>query len=398
MERGWAAMCKPGDTFYVKAKDKELRSRAESGAAVSTLLKFALETGMVDAVLAVQKGADIYDARPVLIANPAEIQEISGSLHCGTLLLSRLFSSYLEGAEGLRIAAALKGCDVMGLYELAKRGDVKLDNILMLGLNCGGSVSPEKAREMIAEKFSIDPDSVKKERISKGKFIVETAVGEFSLSMDELEAENYGRRSNCRRCKMKVPRQADLACGEWGVLGTKATFVEACSEKGALLLEKARVAGVIETSLPASKGLEIREKIEKSMHRLAESWREKDFEALGSGKSRTKQVIDETSRCIKCYTCVDACPALSRIKPSDFSAGSPGKVPPAFAFHALRYALVADSCINCGQCEELCPMDIPNSLFMHSFAVELQELYGYQAGQDLSLPKIAPLEIRAHNK
>jgi len=38
-------------------------------------------------------------------------------------------------------------------------------------------------------------------------------------------------------------------------------------------------------------------------------------------------------------------------------------------------------------------MDIPNALFMHSFAVELQELYGYQAGQDLSVPNLAPLEI-----
>jgi len=90
----------------------------------------------VDAVLGVRKGADIYDAVPVLITDPAEILEISGSLHFGTLLLSRLFSRYLGKAENLKIAAALKGCDVMGLYELAKRGDVRLENIIMLGLNC----------------------------------------------------------------------------------------------------------------------------------------------------------------------------------------------------------------------------------------------------------------------
>jgi len=72
---------------------------------------------------------------------PAEISEISGSLHFGTLLLSKLFSRYLGKEENLKIAAALKGCDVTGLYELAKRGEVRLENILMLGLNCGGSMN-----------------------------------------------------------------------------------------------------------------------------------------------------------------------------------------------------------------------------------------------------------------
>jgi formate dehydrogenase subunit beta len=79
--------------------------------------------------------------------------------------------------------------------------------------------------------------------------------------------------------------------------------------------------------------------------------------------------------------------------PSNFTVDAPGAVPPSFAFHMLRYSLVADSCVNCGQCEELCPMDIPNALFMHAMAVELQEAYGYEAGVDLSIPKVAPLEI-----
>jgi len=236
------------------------------------------------------------------------------------------------------------------------------------------------------------PDSVKKERIAKGKFIVETPEEEFSIPIDKLEEANFGRRSNCRRCKLKIPRQADLACGEWGVMGMEATFVEVCSAKGAELLKQAKIAGVVETFPPVPKGVEIRGKIEKSMLKLADGWREKDFQSLGEGKTRLKQLMDETSRCIKCYTCIEVCPALSGTKVSDFTI-TPGKVPPSFAFHALRYSLVADSCINCGQCEELCPMDIPNALFMHSFAVEFQELYGYQAGQDLSVPNISPLEI-----
>ncbi|MHB8101949.1 MAG: Coenzyme F420 hydrogenase/dehydrogenase, beta subunit C-terminal domain [Methanosarcina sp.] len=49
------------------------------------------------------------------------------------------------------MAAALKGCEVMGLYELAKRGEVRLENSLILGLNCGGSMNEtvaQKGREV----------------------------------------------------------------------------------------------------------------------------------------------------------------------------------------------------------------------------------------------------------
>jgi formate dehydrogenase subunit beta len=142
----------------------------------------------------------------------------------------------------------------MGIYEFAKRGEVRLENILMLDLNCGSSITAETGRTMVARKFGVNPDSVMKERISKGKFIIETPAGEFSASMDELEEENQGRRSNCRRCKLKIPRQADLACGEWGFMGTDATFVEVRSPKGAELLEQAKATGVIDTLPPSQKG------------------------------------------------------------------------------------------------------------------------------------------------
>lgn len=69
----------------------------------------------------------------------------------------------------------------------------------MLGLNCGGSINTETARKMVAKKFAVDPDSVKKDGISKRKFRVQTSNGEFSVYMDELEEENMDRRSNCRR-------------------------------------------------------------------------------------------------------------------------------------------------------------------------------------------------------
>jgi formate dehydrogenase subunit beta len=392
-------MSKKGDMVYAWTSDAELAKKAECGGAVTQLLKFALEKKMVDAVFAVKRGQDIYDAVPAYITDPKELDQTAGSLHCGTLLMSKLVKKYLDGAKDKKIAMTVKGCDMMGLYELAKRQQVNLDNIIMIGVNCGGTVSPIMARKMIKDKFEVDPDTVHKEEIDKGQFIIEYEGGHKGISIDDLEEAGYGRRSNCRRCKLKVPRQADLACGNWGVIGDKAgkaTFVEVCSDKGAKLLDEAVKAGVLKTEAPNPKGIEIRGKVENAMYKLGDKWRAKDFAGLGEGRERLKKIVKETSKCIKCYQCIENCPICYCVECSTKKSYlvKPGEVPPNFMFHLIRFAHIADSCINCGQCQELCAMDIPNALFMHAQQVELEKMFGHIPGVDMQLPLLALVEER----
>jgi len=393
-------MVKKGDMLYAWTNDADIKKKAELGGAVTGLWKYALESKMVDAVLAVRKGTDIYDAQPVLITDPKDLAQTAGSLHCGTLLLPKLIHKYLECSEKMKLGVTVKGCDAMAFFELAKRKQIDLDNIVMIGVNCGGSVSPVKARKMIAEKFGVDPDKVTKEEIDKGQFIIEYEGGHKGISVDELEEAGYGRRSNCRRCKMKIPRQADLACGTWGVIGDKAgkaTFVEVCSQKGAALVDGAVKKGIVATEAANPKGRELRAKVENAMMKLADKWREKDFKGLGEGKDRLKKIMTETSRCIKCYSCILACPICYCVDCTTKNPAyvTPGQLPPNFMFHLIRFAHVADSCINCGQCEELCAAEIPNALFMHSQQVELEKMFGHVPGVNMDLPLLALVEEKA---
>ncbi|KUG19511.1 MAG: Coenzyme F420 hydrogenase/dehydrogenase, beta subunit C-terminal domain [Methanomicrobiaceae archaeon] len=374
-----------GDLVYAWTTNEDIARSAECGGAVTGLQKFALESGMVDAVLAVKRGSDIYDAIPVVITDPADLAQTAGSLHCGTLLLAKLIKKYLGGTKDRKIGVTVKGCDTMGLLELARRGEINLDNVVMIGVNCGGSVSPLTARKMIREKFEVDPDAVHKEEIDKGQFIIEYDGGHKGISMDDLEDEGYGRRSNCRRCLYKIPRQADLACGNWGVIGDKAgkaTFIEVCSDKGARLLSDAVAAGAIATEPANPKGVEIRGKVEGAMEKLGQKWRNRDFTALKEDLWGT--IERETSRCIKCYSCIEQCPVCFT-DPDQFEKNSPmirrGGLPVDGMFHLRRFAHISDSCINCGQCEELCPMEIPLALFSHAIRNEADLVFEPKLGR-----------------
>ena len=106
-------MVAKGDMVYAWTTNADIAKVAECGGAVTGLLKFALENDIVDGVLAVKKGVDIYDAVPTLITDPAEVAGTAGSLHCGTLLLAKL----IKNTQWHEICRDGEGrCD--GIYEL----------------------------------------------------------------------------------------------------------------------------------------------------------------------------------------------------------------------------------------------------------------------------------------
>ncbi len=387
-------MSAKGDMFYAWTAVPGIKG--ECGGAVTSILKYLLDSKIVDGVLTVQKGFDVFDAEPVVITDSADLAKTAGSLHCGTLLLPKLIKKYLNGAKDMKLAVTCKGCDAKAMYELAKRNQINLDNIVMVGLNCGGSVSPVVARNMISSKYGINPNDVVKEEIDKGQFIVMTKDGQHKgISIDELEEQGLGRRTNCQRCETKIPRQCDIVCGNWGVIGDKAgkaTLVEICSDKGAMVFDGAVKEGVLETCAPNPKGLEIRGKIENVMIKMGKKNQDKQFVAIGEGTGgRLTYIMAETSRCIKCYGCIESCPICYCVECStkkNYLVPS-GRLPPDFMFQLIRFAHIADSCVNCGQCTDVCPMNIPNSLFMHAQQVELQKMFGHKPGMDMELPVLA---------
>ena len=382
-----------GDMYLARSSNDEILKRAEYGGAVTSLLKLALESKMVDAVLAVKaRDGNRYDGIPVLITDPGAVIETAGSLHCVSPNIARCLKEYLNGAFDMKIAIVCKPCDARAIIELSKRTQIRMENLILVGLNCTGTLPAAAAKQMLREIFEVDPAEVVGEDIEEGKLTIRLKDGtEKKKDLDELEQKGYGRRDNCRRCDINIPIMADIACGKWGTDGKKATFIEVCSEKGSDLIEKAIEAGYIKVEKPDSGAIESRKKRNEEEILLARKWQEKDFASLRemSTEEKFSYWLGEFSRCIKCYGCRDACPICyckDCILEADRGIVAPGEIPPDIMFPMIRSVHVMDSCVNCGQCEDVCSMDLPLARLIFMLNSELGDIFKNEPGMDVNAP------------
>ena len=382
-----------GDMYLVRSSDDEILKRAESGGAVTSLLKFAMESKMVDAVLAVKaRDGDRYDGIPVLITDPEAVVEAAGSLHCVSPNTARFLKEYLNGAFNMKIAVVCKPCDARAIIELVKRTQIQMENLILVGLNCTGTLPSAAAKQMFREEFGVDPADVIREDIEEGKLTITLKDGtEKEKDLDELEQKGYGRRENCRRCDINIPIMADIACGKWGTDGKKATFIEVCSEKGGDFIEKAIEAGYIKVERPDRGAIEARREKNGEEVERAEKWQKKDFAFLRemSAEEKFSYWLEQFSRCIKCYGCRDACPICyckDCILEADRGTILPGEIPPDIMFPMIRTVHVMDSCVNCGQCQDVCSMELPLSQLIFMLNRELADIFKYEPGMDINAP------------
>jgi len=94
---------------------------------------------------------------------------------------------------------------------------------------------------------------------------------------------------------------------------------------------------------------------------------------------------EQFSKCIKCYACRQVCPfcfceqcLCDRNRPQmvEQTPRPSGNV----AWHLVRAMHLAGRCAGCGECERVCPMDIPLNLLNRKMAKELKELFNSEAG------------------
>jgi formate dehydrogenase subunit beta len=381
-----------GDMYIAHSADKETVEKAECGGAVSSLLRFALESKRVDMVVGVKaREGNRYNGIPVVITDPVEIAKTGGSLHCASPNIARFLKEYLDGAFNTKIATVAKPCDAKAIIELAKRNQINLDNLLVIGLNCTGTMPPAKAKAIFREMFSVDPDDVAGEDIEDNELIVRLKDGsEKKRSLAELDEKGLGRRENCRRCETNIPVMADIACGKWGTKNKSSTFIEICSDSGSQFVMDAIKDGYINVEQPSTSAIEDRKQKDEAARELAKHWQERDF--VGLEKMSLDEKFDywseQFSHCVKCYGCRDACPICycrDCILEADRGLVAPGEVPPHMLFPMVRITHVMDSCVNCGQCQDACTMEIPVARLVFLLSKKIGAIFRHEPGMEASV-------------
>ena len=385
-----------GDMYLAQASDEEILNRGEYGGAVTALLKFALDSGAVDAVLGVKKrdGNNRYDGVLDLISDPEGVKECAGSLHCAPVNIARTIKEYLDGAKQMKIAVPCKPCDARAIVEIAKRKQIDRDNVLLVGLNCTGTLSPVSAKEMLISEYEVEPGDVVMEDIDEvdGTWKLTVALSDGTKKerdLEEVEQKGYGRRENCRRCDVSIPTMADIACGKWGVKeGEKQSFLEVCSDKGAELMDKAVESGAIKVERASEAAIKERKQKDEDAIAMANKCKEEDLKEIRGMnlEDRLAYWLSYFDRCIKCFGCRDACPICYCKKcylEPDRGYVQGGEVPPDRLFPFTRLAHVADSCVNCGQCQDACPAEIPLTRMYTLLNDELSPMFGYVPGMDV---------------
>ena len=110
-----------------------------------------------------------------------------------------------------------------------------------------------------------------------------------------------------------------------------------------------------------------------------------EFEKL-SPDERYAYWAKQYDRCIHCYACRNACPACNCVEcyADQYRVGWQGKASDREqnqVYGLTRAFHVGDRCIECGECERVCPMDLPIMRQTRKMLKDINELFGeYECG------------------
>jgi len=236
-------------------------------------------------------------------------------------------------AKKQKVVVIVKGCDSKSIVQIVQEKGIEREDVIIIGIPCTGIIDPRKIDAMF-------PNSEGDVEEKDGAFVITIDGKTHEIPKDELVLEK------CKRCEHPNPVIYDI------LLGDK---VEAKTEEYR----------------------DIKAFEEKS---LAEKWTYWE---------------ERLNQCIRCYACRNACP-LCYCKECTADHLNPQWIRRSVnlsentAWNLLRAFHHAGRCIDCGECERVCPMNLPLTELNRKVEKDVKEMFGYVPGID---PEEKPLLV-----
>ena len=309
-----------------------------------------LAKGEVRAVIGYRRGSRGMAAEPVVITAPEQADELVWDPTCFHnlalyLVEDRKFLAHSRKAPGAPIAIIAKGCDARAIVVLMQEHYFKREEVYIIGVSCEGDGVLDE-RKLAGHVPGTPTDAA----FEGDDFVFTTPEGEKRLPAREVMADR------CLECRAPFPKEHNVVFGE------DKTGRELAAPFAAL----ARFE-------------------EQGATERWDFWR-RQFE-----------------RCIRCFACRSVCPMCycdecvvdsitfpvapettadekaNRIRWIERSAVRSENI----TYHMTRAMHLAGRCIDCGECERVCPVNIPLRLLNNKMEREARERFGYEPGASI---------------
>jgi ferredoxin len=319
--------------------------------------RMLLEDGKIKYFIGYERCSDSFYVSPCFVKNPKEVKKLIWDPLCVNNLVVYLIEDKKkvlkegEKRDNRPIGILLKGCDSRSLVQLISEHKVSRDEIIMFGVPCRGVLDPRKLERWAKEK-NIPAEAFRDMRIhdKDGEYMGEYKGKRYDFPRSEFIM------GKCKDCMYPNPVIFD-------------EFLD--KEVKKRISEKNYVdVGEIET-LPLEK--------------------------------RWKFWSEQFSRCIRCSACKNVCPlcyckecavdpANLVITPKTTYTEKADKMiwlektvdlAENIFFHLTRMMHMAGRCVNCGECERVCPMSIPLGLLTRKLEKDVKEMFDYEAGVNM---------------
>jgi formate dehydrogenase subunit beta len=330
----------------------------------------ALSKECFDAVLMTAKMPKSDSFAHVLIADETLLGDACPLCPVMPIQGARVISSLTRYGKGKKkIGALVRPCEARATIELAKLGQLDLENITIITMDCPGVIP-------LSDYF---------EDAGKGDKVFEDAFQNWN---------SEPMRPVCRICdKFSSAGAEDLHIGIMGAKGGSILLIPH-SPKGEDVLNKM--------------GLSLEEDVkdwEASVNKLTEERKQKrnqSNEGLRSDIEGIDRLLETFSACINCHNCMRVCPICycrqchfdsdnMKFSFDDYLTRAEARggltIPTdTLLFHIGRMLHMSLSCVSCGMCEDACPMAIPVAQVFTLVGDRNQEAFDYVPGRSVDEP------------